>query len=124
MKLTPVLAVEKIEPSLSFWVDRMGFEKTVDVPGDNGPSFVILVKGGAELMIQTAKSIEDDEPKFALDPKSRITALFIEVDDFDDAVKRLEGYPIAMLQRDTFYGMREVGVFDPSGNIVIFAAKV
>jgi len=124
MKLTPVLAVEKIEPSLSFWVDRMGFEKTVEVPGDDGASFVILVKGGAELMIQTAKSIEVDEPKFAFDPKSRITALFIEVDDFADILKRLEGYSMAMPQRDTFYGMREVGVFDPFGNIVIFATQL
>ena len=27
-KLTPVLLVEEIEPCLSFWTDRLGFEKS------------------------------------------------------------------------------------------------
>lgn len=109
---------------MPFWMDRMGFERTVEVPGEDGASFAILVNGAAEVMIQTTKSIEADEPKFAFDPKSRITALFIEVDDFDDTLRRLEGYPIVMPQRDTFYGMREIGVFDPDGNIVIFATRL
>ena len=34
-KLTPVLVVDAIEPCLSFWVDRLGFEKTVEVPEGN-----------------------------------------------------------------------------------------
>ena len=40
-----------------------------------------------------------------------------------DMVARLEGYPITMPERTTFYGMREIGVFDPAGNIVIFAVR-
>lgn len=124
MKLTPVLVVERIETSLPFWVDRMGFEKTVDVPGDSGFAFVILVRGGAELMMQTASSVAADEPAFAPKGESRVTGLFIEVDDFADTLKRLEGYPITMPERKTFYGMREVGVFEPSGNIVVFASPL
>src|SRR5260370_4522479 len=121
MKLTPVLVVKRIEASLPFWVDRMGFKKTVDVPGDDGIAFAILVRDGAELMLQTAASVAADEPAFAPKNESRVTALFLEVDDFADTVKRLEGYPIAMAERKTFYGMREIGVFEPSGNIVVFA---
>ena len=34
MKITPVLIVEEIEKSLPFWIDRMGFAKTVEVPED------------------------------------------------------------------------------------------
>jgi catechol 2,3-dioxygenase-like lactoylglutathione lyase family enzyme len=124
MKLTPVLVVEKIETSLPFWVDRMGFEKTVDVPGDNGVAFAILVRDGAELMLQTAASVASDEPAFAPKGESRVTSLFIEVDDFADTLKRLEGYPIRMPERKTFYGMVEVGVFEPSGNIVVFASRL
>jgi len=124
MKLTPVLVVEKIETSLPFWVDRMGFEKTVDVPGDNGIAFAILVRDGAELMMQTASSVASDEPAFAPKGESRVTALFIEVDDFADTLKRLEGYPITMPERKTFYGMVEVGVFEPSGNVVVFASRL
>jgi hypothetical protein len=122
MKLTPVLVVEKIETSLPFWVDRMGFEKTVDVPGDDGISFAILVRGGAELMLQTTSSVAADEPAFAPKRESRVASLFIEVDDFADTLKRLEGYPVVMPERKTFYGMVEVGVFEPSGNVVVFAS--
>jgi hypothetical protein len=42
----------------------------------------------------------------------------------EDVLKRLEGYPIAMPQRETFYGMREIGVRDPAGNVVIFAVRI
>ena len=30
--LTPVLVVDAIEPVLGFWVDRLGFKKTTEVP--------------------------------------------------------------------------------------------
>ena len=31
-KITPVLFAEEIEPCLKFWVERLGFEKTIEVP--------------------------------------------------------------------------------------------
>jgi uncharacterized glyoxalase superfamily protein PhnB len=34
-----------------------------------------------------------------------------------------KGYPIALPERTTFYGMREIGVIDPAGHTVIFAAR-
>ncbi len=124
MKLTPVLVVERIETSLPFWVDRMGFEKTVDVPGDHGIAFAILVRDGAELMLQTAASVAADVAAFAPAGEPRVASLFIEVGDFADTLQRLDGYPLAMAERTTFYGMREVGVFEPSGNIIVFAVSV
>ena len=124
MKLTPVLIVDDIERSLPFWVERMGFEKTVEVPDGERLGFVILVREGAELMLQTTESVRKDEPKFADGTASRVTSLFIEVDDFEDVLRRLGGYPIAMEERTTFYGMREIGVFDPGGHIVMFAKRV
>jgi uncharacterized glyoxalase superfamily protein PhnB len=123
MKLTPVLMVERVEKSLPFWVDRMGFTKTVEVPGDEGLTFAILVREGAEVMLQTIASVQKDEPKFAPPAGSGSVGMFIEVDDFADIVKRLDGYPITMAERTTFYGMREIGVHEPSGHVVVFAAK-
>lgn len=120
MKITPVLIVEKVEASLEFWAGRMGFEKTVDVPGEEGLSFAILAKDGAELMLQSVASVRRDEPKFANQSRS---ALFVEVEDLDDVKRRLDGYPIAMAERETFYGMKEVGVFEPGGHTVVFAMK-
>jgi uncharacterized glyoxalase superfamily protein PhnB len=122
MKITPVLIVEEIESSLKFWVDRMGFGKLAEVPDGDRLGFVMLSGSGAELMLQTLESVRKDEPKFV--PKGRpAAALFIEVDDFADTLRRLEGYPIAMPERVTFYGMREIGVFEPGGHSVIFAVR-
>ena len=124
MKITPVLILDDIESSLPFWVERMGFGKTVEVPDGERLGFVILVREGAELMLQTKESVRKDEPKFAEGTGSRVTSLFIEVNDFEDVLRRLRGYPIAMEERTTFYGMHEIGVFDRAGHIVIFAKRV
>src|SRR5689334_186083 len=124
MKITSVLIVEEIEKSLAFWVDRMGFTMTVNVPEGDRLGFVILARDGAELMMQTLSSVRKDEPKFAPDGiGAKGSALFIEVEDFADIRSRLEGYPIIMPERVTFYGMREIGVSEPSGHTVIFAVK-
>lgn len=124
MKITAVLIVEEIEKSLPFWVDRMGFEKIVEVPDEDRLGFVILARSGAELMLQTIASVRKDEPKFAPDgAATKGCGLFIEVDDFGDIRKRLQGYPIVMPERVSFYGMREIGISEPSGHTVIFAAK-
>ena len=124
MKITPVRVVEEIESCLPFWVDRMGFQNVAQVPEGDGIGFAILERNGAELMLQSVASVRKDEPAFAPAGASRVASLFIEVEDFADTVARLEGYPIAMPDRTTFYGMREIGVFEPGGNIVIFAIRV
>ena len=122
MKITPVLIVQSVEKSLAFWVGRMGFEKTVEVPDDGGLGFAIVVRSGAELMLQSVASVQKDEPKF-VPAAGSASALFIEVDDFEDVRKRLDGYPVTMPERVTFYGMREIGAFEPGGHTVIFAVK-
>lgn len=123
MKITPVLVLKEIEPSLPFWVDRLGFQNLGHVPEGDAIGFVILARNGVELMLQSAASVRKDEPVFAPGAESRVATLYIEVDDFADTLKRLEGYPLAMGERTTSYGMREVGVFDPAGNVVVFSVK-
>lgn len=123
MKITAVLMVDSIEKSLPFWVDRMGFAKTVDVPEGDSIGFAILARDGAELMLQTYESIRKDAPQFVPDARACNAGLFIEVDDFADTLKRLQGYPIALPERTTFYGMREIGVREPNGHVVVFAAR-
>jgi hypothetical protein len=123
MKITPVLMVEEIEKSLPFWIDRMGFAKTVDVPEGNRFGFVILVQDGAEIMLQSIESVRKDSPQFVPRGDSYNVGLFVEVEDFADVLKRLEGHPTALPERTTFYGMREIGVREPSGHIVVFAAR-
>jgi uncharacterized glyoxalase superfamily protein PhnB len=124
MKLTPVLIVEEIEKSLPFWVERIGFEKTVEVPEGDKLGFVILARQGVELMLQSIESVRKDVAAFAPDgPVTKGCGMFIEVDDMEDIRRRLQGYPVVMPERVTFYGMREIGVSEPNGHTVVFAAK-
>ena len=120
MKVTPVLIVDHVEPSLAFWVDRMGFTKTMEVPDGDTLGFAGVALGAAEIMFQTVESVRKDDPSL-LPPHGAATNLFIEVDDFEDTLRRLDGYPVAMHERTTFYGMREIGVREPGGHAVIFA---
>ena len=124
MKITAVLITESIEAGLPFWMDRMGFAKTVEVPEGNRLGFVILEREGAQVMLQSVESVRNDAAVFAPDGAPRGTGLFIEVSDFADVLARLAGYPVAVPDRTTFYGMREIGVFTPGGHIAVFAAPV
>jgi uncharacterized glyoxalase superfamily protein PhnB len=122
MKITPLIFAPEIEPALKFWVDQLGFTKVAEVPEGNKLGFVILVKGGAELMIQSKASVEKDISAMA-EYARPAACLYIEVSDFDDLVRRLDSAPVVVPIRTTFYGMKEIGVREPGGNIVLFAAK-
>ena len=119
-KLTPVLYVEEIEPALPFWVDRLGFEKTAEVPEGDRLGFVILQKGAVEVMYQTRASVEGDIPALASTPMGG-SLLFIQVDDLDAVAKALDGVEPVVPRRKTFYGADELIVREPAGNVVTFA---
>lgn len=121
MKLTPVLLVESVEESLAFWVERMGWQKAVDVPDGDVIGFAILTNEDSELMLQTFASAAKDGPQFVAGSGRHRSSLFIEVGDWANTIERLEGFEVAMPERTTFYGMREIGVFQPGGPVVIFA---
>jgi len=121
MKLTPVLLVESVEEILAFWVERMGWQKTVNVPDGDVIGFAILTNEDSELMLQTFASAAKDGPQFVAGSGRHRSSLFIEVGDWANTIERLEGFEVAMPERTTFYGMREIGVFQPGGPVVIFA---
>jgi len=123
MKITTLIYAPAIEPSLKFWVDQLGFTKTVEVPDSNKLGFVILMHGDAELMIQSAASVGKDIPDMLAFARPA-ACLYIEVSDFDDLLRRLGSTPVVVPVRTTFYGMKEIGVREPGGNIVLFGAQV
>lgn len=120
-KLTPILTVEQIEPVLPFWIERLGFTKTTEVPEGDRLGFVILEKNGVEVMYQTRASLEADAPAVAATPMGG-SILFIEVETLDPLLRVLEGVPVVVPRRQTFYGADEIFVREPGGNIVGFAA--
>jgi uncharacterized glyoxalase superfamily protein PhnB len=124
-RITPVLFVKEIEPVLPFWADALGFEKTIEVPGEGGKlGFVSLQKDGAEVMYQTYASLGEDMPQIAEATKKGPTFLYVEVDDLNAILTVLKRNKMTMPERTSFYGMREVGFQDPAGHYVTFAQRV
>ena len=125
-KLSPLLTVEAIEPCLPFWVERLGFAKTVEGPDGASLGFVILAKDGIEIMYQSRASVEKDIPPMARGVANSLPAmgLFIEVSDIDEVERSLAGVEPVIPRRRTFYGMDEVVVRDPGGYVVVFAQPV
>jgi len=122
-RITPVLFVKQIEPALPFWVEKLGFTKTIEVPHGDGLGFVALQKGSTEVMYQTYASVEEDNPLLA-ETKKGPTFLYIEVDNLDAVLAALKGARVAQPERTAFYGMREIGYQEPGGHYVTFAQPV
>lgn len=109
-RITPVLFVEEIEPCLKFWTERMGFQNAGEVQKD-----------GTELMYQSYASAEKDNPAIHQIARKGPTFLYIEVDKLDSVIAAMKGVDVALPERKTFYGAREIGVKDPAGHFILFA---
>ena len=120
-KCTPVMVVDAIEPCLAFWVERLGFAKTAEVPHGDRLGFVMLNRGGVELMYQTRASIAADDPTVGREPFRGHTPLFIEVDDLAAVQSALAGAEVLIAERKTFYGATETAVRGPDGQVITFA---
>ncbi len=123
-KLTPVIVVDEIEGCLSFWTDRLGFEKTLELPEGSKLGFVILRKDDVEVMYQSRESVAKDVPALLPKQGGHPIGLFIEVSDVGAVEQALSGFEVILPRRRTFYGMDEIGVREPGGNSVIFAQPV
>ena len=121
--LTPILVVDAIEPCLPFW-EALGFENHVNVKNDAGAfQFALLTQEEVSVMYQTRASLEEDIVQ--LDPRDHETSvmLYLGVDDIDALESALGDHPILVPRRETFYGAIEIGVREPSGNVVMFSRR-
>ena len=123
-RITPVLLVKEIEPLLPFWVDRLGFTKTIEVPEGNKLGFVTFQKGSVEVMYQTYSSVEKDAPAGMSAEAKGPTYLYMEVDNLDAVLAAMKDAKIVMPLRTAFYGMKEFAVQDPGGHFITFAQPV
>jgi catechol 2,3-dioxygenase-like lactoylglutathione lyase family enzyme len=118
--ITANLIVPSIEDCLPFYVDRLGFTKGDEVPHEGALGFVILKRDTAELMLQSCASLAGDVA--GIDPAGFRTALYIRVDQLAPFRAALAGWPLAVPERTTFYGARELIMRDPAGNVVVVAS--
>lgn len=122
-KATPVLVVSDVEACAKFW-NRLGFTRVAEVPHEGSLGFVILSSGNIELMYQSLDSIMADDATVGSHLRTGGSSLFVEVPSLEACVQAVSDAPVVLAERKTFYGMREVGVLDPGGNVVLFAQKL
>lgn len=120
-KIVPIIAVDAIEPCLSFWTDRLGFALVVEVPHEDRLGFVILVKDGFEVMYQTRASIDADVPEMAATTQGHGIVLYLDVDDINAVERMVAGLEVVVPRRTTFYNAEEIYVRAPCGTVVGFA---
>lgn len=119
-KLTPNLYTDDVRSCVKFWVDRMHFEATAEVPDGDNLAFAALQQGTIEVMYGSYASLGKD-PALAGAYQRGTSYLFIEVDDLDAALAAMKGAPVVVPVHKTFYGATEFTVKDPAGHLITFA---
>ena len=122
-KLTPMLAVDRIEPSLEFWTTKFGFRNAGEVGEKGALDFVMLERDGIEIMYLTRASLQKDAINLGAAATKGTSLLFIEVDNIEQVIANLDGVEIIKPKHDEFYGMTEITIREPGGHLVTFAAK-
>ena len=123
-KLTPNLLVASVERSLAFYVDTLGFERGLTVPGQSPFAFASVTGGPVEIFFNDAAGAVKEYPGFAGKPIGATGTLFIEVEGVDALHDRLEPIvKIVMPIVTQFYGMREFAIEDPDGYVITFAER-
>jgi uncharacterized glyoxalase superfamily protein PhnB len=119
-KMTANLYTDNVEACVRFWVDRLHFEKTVEVPDGNDVAFAALQKHSIEVMYGSYASLEK-ESAIAQAFRRGTSFLFLEVDDLPACFAAMQGAPLVLPVHKTFYGATEFTVKDPAGHLITFA---
>ncbi len=121
--MAPLLQVFDMPTAIHFYRDLLGFELITTSGAGEHSDWVLLRRGGIELMLNTAYEAQDRPP--APDPTRSAshadTGLFFGCPDLDSAYEHLksQGLRVEPPQvRD--YGMRQLYVTDPDGYVLCF----
>jgi len=121
LKIAPTLIVDNVEKSLIFWTDTLGFTKVVDMPGDDGLAFAMLVNGKVEVHLQSRASAKKDMPYFADARMPSSSFLYIDVENVKDLYEKLKNCDVLSPLEKTFYGATHFFIREPGGHVVGFS---
>lgn len=129
--VTPNLIVADIDRSRRFYTEVLGFSVVTTVPDAAPFVFVWLQRGGVNVFLNAAAGVAEDLPALAARPIGGTNTLFmvIEAEDAASGVDALHAQvagraPIVMPLKTQFYGMREFGIEDPDGYVILCAQRV
>lgn len=119
--ITPVLAVEAIEPAMPFW-QALGFEPINPNRVDGRLVYVAFARSGLEVQYQTFAQLERIMPGQTDTLRGGRSLVYLAVDDLDAVIERLGGAEIVIPRRQTEWGSDEIFVREPGGHVIGFAA--
>lgn len=119
-KVTPLLVVDRIEPSLGFY-EKLGYGTVISVPHEDRLGFVLLAQDASQIMLQTRESLAVDLP--AVHQHGATSLLYVDVESLEAALAAAGAAEILVPPRTTFYGAREAYVREPSGQVLAFAEE-
>ena len=132
---TPILMVEDVSRSVTFYREVLGFafvlgvpegtkETVIDWPPPARLAFAIVQSGQARLMFQTRTSLAAEFPRLAGAKIGGSVIIYMDCDDLDALYARLsENTPFIKAPHATFYGTRECSIEDINGYVLTFAAS-
>jgi len=118
-RVAPVLVVENVTASVSYYRDQLGFE-VVGTFGD--PLEMAFVgRGGTQIMLQDAEGGVRPGPNSSY--KSVAWDALFWIPDVDELHRELQdrGTRIRRGPRETFYGHIELEAIDPDGHVLCFS---
>ena len=118
--ITPVLFVDRVEPTRDFF-QQAGFEVMFDIPEGDHLGFAGMNRDGQQLMIETRGNTHEDAKLQQMTRESRRAVVFIEVDDLDQVIATMPEDRIVVQRHQTFYKSDELTYEEPGGNLVTFA---
>lgn len=119
-KMTANLYTNDVAACVDFWVGRLSFEKTMEVPEGGNLAFAALRSGSIELMYGSYASLNKEVVVAEAYVKGTST-LFLEVNDVHGVSAAMADAPVVLPLHETFYGSTEFTVKDPAGHLITFA---
>ncbi len=120
-KATPILFVDNVQQSAGFFIEQLGFTKTIEVPYERGLQFAAVVHGDVEIMFQASDSADETFSTDELAARVGQGFIYFEIDDFDEIVAAVRGAEIVKDAHETAYGSKEIYIREPGGNVLGFA---
>jgi uncharacterized glyoxalase superfamily protein PhnB len=136
--LTPNLMTEKVNESVTFYCENLGFRFLAGVRADGDSldgmveefadevplQWAMLGRDEAKLMFQSRLSLARECESMTGLPVATSGTLYLELADLDSLQSALEGKVETLLpEHTTFYGMREQWIRDNNGYILVLAQK-
>lgn len=123
-KLTPNLVVSRVERSLAFYCDVLGFARTGTVPEESPFVFAVVQSGPVEIFFNAQGPAVDEYPALAGKPIGGTLTLYMEVSGVEKLYDDLKGrVKVTMPLDKKFYGVTEFAFEDPDGYVITFAER-